>query len=136
MNKQPIQSSAAKPVPGKAIEPHPLEPYRDRIEALRNAVDQLISDVEDLAVDINGVHIPGVGMDGREDARYSTSGRAYTCYTLGGLEQAQETLQNCVTAMDEWEPAEAEPVEDDDDEAEPEDDENDDEGEGDDDDDN
>jgi hypothetical protein len=94
--------------------PHPLEDYRDRFTSLLDEVEQIIGEVEELRLDIDGIYIPGVGLDGRLDARYGQSGGVYTCYTLGGLEQAQSTLQDAISAMDDWEaPIEDEPEEED-----------------------
>ena len=72
--------------------PHPLEEYRDRIDALIGPVEQIVADLSELCLD-NAI-----------------DGATHT-YTLGGLEQALETLTDCVNAIDEYEEPAPEPEE-------------------------
>ncbi|QIV65875.1 hypothetical protein Cp1R7AA1_083 [Mesorhizobium phage Cp1R7A-A1] len=68
--------------------PHELNAYRDAIDALIGPIEEIIAKVEALPA----------------EARKA----AFAAYTLGGLEQAKDTLGDTVASIDEFEEPEVE----------------------------
>lgn len=66
------------------MQTHPLEAYRDDLDALIGPIEELIAKIDAL---------PG-----------SVRRHAVACYTLGGLGQAKDTLEETVKEIDEFEP--------------------------------
>ena len=68
--------------------PHALEKYRDEIDALIGPIEELIAKIRDMPP---AVVLSSVGN-----------------FTLGGLEQAKDTLEDAVISIDEFEEEEVE----------------------------